>query len=103
MAGDNRFVGFVDDAATRLGGLIDAAAGRGPPGGMHPNVLPCAAWGCAGPDVRAEVDPRPGRRVLRHRNRSVSGYGVPPGTVRLERSPAGLVTCDRCQVRDRPA
>ena len=31
MAGDNRFVGFVDDAATRLGGLIDAAAGRGHP------------------------------------------------------------------------
>jgi osmotically inducible protein OsmC len=26
---------------------------------MHPNVPPRAARGCAGPDVRAEVDPRP--------------------------------------------
>jgi len=36
MAGDTRFVEFVDDAATRLGRLIDAAAGgRGPHERQH--------------------------------------------------------------------
>jgi SAM-dependent methyltransferase len=36
----------------------------------------------------------PAMWVLRHLDRRVSGYGVPPGTVRLERSRAGLVSCD---------
>ena len=33
--------------------------------------------------------------------RRVHGSGVPAGTVRLVRSPAGLVTCDHYQVPDR--
>ncbi len=40
------------------------------------------------PQNRAGSAPRMGR-VLRHRDRRVSGYGVPPGTVESERPRAG--------------
>jgi lipoyl-dependent peroxiredoxin len=40
--------------------------------------------------------------VFRHRDHRVSGYGMTPGTVKLERPRAGLVTCDHYQVLERP-
>jgi hypothetical protein len=72
-------------AAARRSGRSGAPR---PPGGMHPNVLPLAARGCAGPDVRAELDPRPDGGGFGILIVGCLACGVPPGTVRLGRSPA---------------